>query len=359
MHLLQRGYRRAFTLIELLLAIMISSFVVIALYGVFVTLSRQLYIQDMKMEMHQNSRFAMEILSRSIRMAGFGSANGYVYGTFGSSGDGSKLPAVIAYDADGNNGQDAITVVYMEPSLVMDSDRGTLETCDTDSIYFNPQWDVSDHFVKIQQYKEGDLLMCQDYAAIGNVESYLWPITADAASETTFGTISIDDSVASLSDYSDVCSSGENLSPVMRCSKGQVITFYIDDDDDGVGPGSEDNPVLMMDLNFDYPDNEDIPLVDNIEDLQFEYCMDDGTDTTDCHDRPNFDDDFASADIENLWTVTITLIARSYREDPSYLHTSTRPKIANHAQASSSDNYFREVAATDVTVRNLRLISAQ
>ena len=100
MNILKRGYRRAFTLIELMIAIVISSFVVIALYGVFVTLSRQLFIQDMKMEMNQNSRFAMEILSRSVRMAGFGSANGLIYGTFGSGGESNSLPAVISYDAD-------------------------------------------------------------------------------------------------------------------------------------------------------------------------------------------------------------------------------------------------------------------
>ena len=36
---------------------------------------------------------------------------------------------------------------------------------------------------------------------------------------------------------------------MLRCSKGQVITFYIDANNNGVGPGSAEHPVLMMDLN--------------------------------------------------------------------------------------------------------------
>ena len=118
MNLVRNQLRRAFTLMELIIAIGISSFIVIALYGVFTSQSQRLLIQDMQMEMHQNGRFGLEILTRSIRMAGFGSARGLVYGAMGYGGDSSNLPALISYDADGSNSQDAITVVYMGPSLV-------------------------------------------------------------------------------------------------------------------------------------------------------------------------------------------------------------------------------------------------
>ena len=33
----------------------------------------------------------------------------------------------------------------------------------------------------------------------------------------------------------------------------------------------------MMDFNLDWPSADDVPLVDNIEDVQFEYCVNDGT----------------------------------------------------------------------------------
>ena len=189
----------------------------------------------MKTEINQNGRFGLEFLSSSIRMAGFGSSNGVYYCALGYGGSGNSQPDVVSYDADGNNGQDAITVAYMEPSLVMNTTYSTIEACTTSSITFPPNF--MDYGNRLRQFKNGDLLMCQDYATIGSPESYIWSITAAATTTSPFGTISVDSTASSLSDYSAVCSSSENLTPVMRCSKGQVITFYIDDKYEGVGPG--------------------------------------------------------------------------------------------------------------------------
>ena len=87
-------------MIELAVSISIASIVVIGLYGLFTMQSQQLMTQDMRMEMHQNARFGMEILSRSVRMAGFGS-NGTILGVLGTGGqNSSQLPAVISYDAN-------------------------------------------------------------------------------------------------------------------------------------------------------------------------------------------------------------------------------------------------------------------
>ena len=344
-------------MIELFISVSISTFICVALYGVFTTHSRSLMTQDMRMEMHQNGRFAMEILSRSLRMAGFGSSNGLIYGAMGDGGASNSLPAVISYDADGNNGQDAITVVYMEPGLVMNTDYGSMESCGTSTISFNAQH--LDNGVKLRMFKNGDLLMCQDYAAIGSVETYLWSITDDAQSSSPFGAIYVDDSIASLTDFSSVCPSGSNLTPVMRCSKGQVITFYIDDDDDGVGPGSAKHPVLMMDMDMDYPDNDDVPLVDNIEDMQFQYCIDAGDDSTNCNMMGLWENEVSTSDLINLWAIRISLGIRSNKDDFQDSYAGQRPSIANNSAASSTDYYFRSFMSSEVSVRNLRLLSTQ
>ena len=344
-------------MIELMISIVISTFVCVALYGVFTTHSRSLMTQDLRMEMHQNGRFAMEILSRSLRMAGFGTSNGLVYGAMGYGGDSNSLPVVISYDADGSNGQDAITVVYMEPGLVMDTDYGSLEGCGTSTVTFNPQH--LDNGVKVRMFKEGDLLMCQDYAAIGSVETYLWTITENAQSSSPFGTIYVDDTVSSLTDYSSVCPSGSNLTPVMRCSKGQVITFYIDDEDDQYGPGSPEHPVLMMDLNMNYPNNDDVPLVDNIEDMQFQYCVDAGDDSTNCNMLSKWTHEITTSDLINLWGIRISLGIRSNKDDYQDTFDGERPGIANNSAGSSSDYYFRSFMSSEVAVRNLRLLSTK
>jgi len=349
--------RRGFTLLEMVIAIAIAGFVVAALYGLFTMQSRQFLFQDIQMEMHQNLRFGTDVLSRSIRMAGF-NTNGYVNGVMGSDGtsgssvDASQLQVVIPWDNDGTNGTDAITVVYGDPSTAMNTDYSVLEPCATTSISFQPNRNGNQ--TKLQQFDTGDLLICYDFAAMGNTESYLWDITAvDAAN----GTISVSDLTGGIySDFDDVCPATENLSPIMRCAKGQVLTFYIDDDDDGTGPGTEDHPVLMMDMNFNWPNDDDVPLVDNIEDLQFEYCLEANLGGADCDTAEQWKNDFTANRTADVWAVRINMIVRSSRIDPAGLYTNSRPGLANHAASSSTDGYYRQVISTEVSVRNLRVL---
>ena len=70
---------------------------------------------------------------------------------------------VVSYDGYGTNGSDAITVAYMEPSLVMNTTYSSIPTCTTSSLVFNPNH--LDYFNKLMQFRSGDLLMCYDYAA--------------------------------------------------------------------------------------------------------------------------------------------------------------------------------------------------
>ncbi|MFT4976710.1 MAG: prepilin-type N-terminal cleavage/methylation domain-containing protein, partial [Myxococcota bacterium] len=290
-----RAARQGFTLLEMIVAIAIASFVVAGLYGLFTIQSRQFMFQDLQMEMHQNLRFGTDVLSRSIRMAGF-NTNGTINGLMGSDGtsgtsvDSSTLQAIVPWDSDGSNNTDAITVVYGDPTTTMNTDYSTLEGCSTTTISF--QANRGDNQTKLQQFDTGDLLLCYDFAATGSTEAYLWDITGvDAAG----GKVSVTDlNGGSYNDYDSVCPTTENLSPIMRCAKGQVLTFYIDDTDDGTGPGTEDHPVLMMDMNFNWPNDDDVPLVDNIEDLQFEYCLDSELGTTDCDTPEQWKDDFTT-----------------------------------------------------------------
>lgn len=351
--------RSGFTMIELAVSIAIASFVVIGLFGLFTMQSRQLMTQDMRMEMHQNARFGMEILSRSVRMAGFGS-DGSVFGVLGTGGqDNNILPVVIAYDANNSaSGSDAITVVYMEPSTVMDTTYSSIERCDTSTITFNP--DHLDFRDKLMQLKSGDLLMCQDYAAIGAMETYMWSITSDATTSVPFGAVSVN-SASSIVDYANNCPTSENLSPVMRCSKGQVLTFYIDNTDNGIGPGSPLHPVLMMDLNMNFPNNDDVPLVDNVEDIQFEYCVDAGSKTALCNigNPLNWVDTIVAGQVPSLWSVRISMVLRSPKDDFFETYTGRRPALANNSAAAATDQYYRDIVASVVSVRNMRLLSSE
>lgn len=357
--LARRSARAAFTLLELMIAIAIGGFTVAALYSLFSVQSRQLATQDLQMEMNQNLRFAADMMTRSLRLSGYGSG-GYVYGYYGPNGTtdaGSTLPAVIPWeDPDGDGGPDAITVVYAEPTLMMDTRNDVVEDFTTQTISFRPT--MLDYAAKLQQYNVGELLLCSDYADMTGMRSYLWTITAVNAANGTISVAAND----GFTDFANLFTVNTNLTPIMTCSKGTVMTFYVDDDDDGVGAGTSRYPVLMLDLNMNFPANDDIPLVDNIEDLQLDYCVDDGTGTTDCSLSASWVSGSTidpANDADNVWMVRVGLVSRSSREEFRDQYPGFRPALSNRTASGTpgTDHYFRKVMVTEVTLRNIRALA--
>lgn len=353
---LLRLARRGFTLLEVMVAIAIAAFVTAALYATFSVQSKQFITQDLQMEMNQNMRFAVDMVSRSVRMAGYGTS-GYVTGVLGPSNPGNsseanQLPVIIPWDANGANGTDAITVVYADPSLMMDSSNTVVEACSTTSITFRPG--MMDNATKLTQYDSGDLLICFDYADMRGMETYLWEISGSP--DLTSGAIPVSDN-SGYSDYDAVCGSTENLTPVMTCSKANVYTFYVDDVSDGVGPGSPDHPTLMLDMDMDWPADDDVPLVDDIEDLQFEYCVAGVSGDVDCSLAANWVDGasvVAATQAHDIWMVRMSLVARSTREEPEDLYPGSRRALANRSAGTTTDHYLRQYFSSEITVRNLR-----
>lgn len=346
--------RDGFTLIEMMVAIAIAGFVVAGLYSLFTVQTRQFIFQDLQMEMHQNQRFATDIISRSVRMAGFGTS-GRVTGYLGSDSDvDNDLPAIMAYDNwTGGNGTDAVTVIYGDPSLTLGTKVSYLPNCETTQLSFPTG--ILDYASRLAEYAEGEMVMCMDYASLGGMETYLWVLSADA---TATGDMFVHDAT-SYFDYVSVCPVGENLSPAMYCSKAQVMTFYIDNNDDGIGPGSTNHPVLMVDMDLEFPEDDDIPLVENVEDLQFEYCLLDANGDgiiDNCTDSTAiWVDSVSDVDGSNVQMVRMHLLVRSSRDDPNDKYRNTRPSLANNTVTASTDGYYRQVLTTEVTVRNLRL----
>ncbi len=345
--------RQGFTMIEMITAVAVSLIVVGGLYSLFNLQSKQFMYQDAQMNMHQNLRFAADIISRTVRLSGYGTG-GATRGVLGWDGSSTTednvLPAVVSWDG-GTTGTDAITLLYADPTLEMNSSILTVETCSTSTIDFDMT--MLNYANLIDNYSSGELLMCWDYASIAGTRSWMWEIDGGGASAS--GQIGVTPNTTA--DYLSDCGTTENLPPVMSCSRANVVTFYIDaDSTDGAGPGSSAHPVLMMDLDFDYPgtggSEDDIPLVDDIEDLQLAYCRAD----SDCSDDSAWVDDITAAEGQEVWMVRINLIARTPRLDPRDIHEETRPGLENRSPTATEDGYYRQILTTSVTVRNLRTL---
>lgn len=346
--------RQGFTLVELMISIAIASVVVVGLYSLFTVQTRQFLFQDLQMEMHQNQRFAADVVTRSVRMAGFGT-DGRIAGYLGSDGDvDNDLPAVVAYDAwAGGGGTDAITVVYGDPSLTMGTNVSQLVNCETDTLHFDPT--MLDYSTRLGEFTAGEMMLCMDYAALSGMETYLWVLSGNP---TGTGEVPVYDATSYL-DYQTICPTGENVSPAIFCSKAQVMTFYIDNQTGDAAPGTPQNPVLMVDMDLDFPEADDVPLVENVEDMQFEYCLIDADGdgaTDDCTgSSATWVDSITTDQGDDVQMVRLHLLVRSSRTDPNDLYANSRPALANNAASTDEDGYYRQVMTTQVTVRNLRL----
>jgi hypothetical protein len=233
----------------------------------------------------------------------------------------------------------------MDPSLVIETSPSTQEPCGTNSLTFNAS--NPEVVAALKTFEAGEYVLCYDFANIGGQSAYLWEVTAVAA---TSGELTIRSNTG-FADYDAKCDSSENLTPILTCSKAEVITFYVDSEEDASGPGSAAHPVLMMDLDMDWPEDDDVPLVDDIEDFQVVYCLV----SSDCSVSASWDDEIAEDEGDEVSMVRISLIGRSSRPDVLGRYTSTRPALENRSGASSDDNYYRQVLTTEVTVRNLQI----
>ena len=73
----RRLSKDGFSLIELIVSIAISGIALVVITTTFVSQSQSYYIQEQLVEMQQNARAAMDIMTREIRMAGFNANGGF------------------------------------------------------------------------------------------------------------------------------------------------------------------------------------------------------------------------------------------------------------------------------------------
>lgn len=122
-----------FTLVEVMIALLIGTFLMIGAITILVNSRRTYDMQDDLARLQENARFAVDSIGRDIRMAGYfgcasdietvfnhiNGASGAIFNTNlgleGSEAAGVWLPSNTANDADIRAGTDALTVRYVDP----------------------------------------------------------------------------------------------------------------------------------------------------------------------------------------------------------------------------------------------------
>jgi prepilin-type N-terminal cleavage/methylation domain-containing protein len=86
---------RGLTLIELLVALVISAVIIAAAYRTFMGQQKTYTVQEQVVEMRQNARAAISNMMRELRMTGFGSVSAILPATFGSGPGAVTCPNVV------------------------------------------------------------------------------------------------------------------------------------------------------------------------------------------------------------------------------------------------------------------------
>lgn len=113
-----RSRNAGFTLVELLAVMLISGFVLAAIYTIFISQDRAFRAQEQVAEMDQNIRAAMDLMTREVRLAGYKTSTA----TF--NGIATAQPSTIRILADIN--QDGIILGDTE-DITYSYNAGTLQ----------------------------------------------------------------------------------------------------------------------------------------------------------------------------------------------------------------------------------------
>lgn len=292
-----RSKNAGFSLVELLIALLLSGIVVAAVYGIFISQNRSYVNQNRTSEMQQNARIAMTILSGEFRMAGFG---------FSINGDYS-LPGGTGYAVTPTNsstGPDSVAIQY--GTSVNPTTPATLT-----SAMANSNSSITLAISSTVGFAANDFIIISD----GQNASRLQISGTPGASTIPYTSVS------------------PNIFPTggfgvgSRVYKLRQVTYRVS------------NTILQS--QTDGGAWQDV--VNNIEDLQLAYQ---GTTTP----AGTWVDNPSPVNRTTLTDVQVNIIARSNDIDPNY--TSQRPLVRDHG-AGTSDHFRRRVLTSSIRIRNL------
>ena len=366
----RRLIARGFTLIELIIAVALSSLVGVLIYTVFINQTQAYRMQADMGTMQQNLRVAMEMLSRDVSMAGWGVGwDGAVWG-FGGQGASMGAPPAgasplyglwILEDSPAATNHDAIEIMMQDPNrATWGWVTGSPMPCATASIVFHADFAGQAALYNNNGNASGRI-MCYTPLLRGKPGAFLWNVAGPGAGGAVPVTLN------AQSDYTSECT--QSLPQRMICAPPRYVAYYIDDVADATGIGTPAQPVLyyvpdVLAANASatggYPTPDDIPIAIGIEDMQFEVCM--GGSGIDCTAASTvwtsgFDLAQTTTTWENLTAIRIHLVARTLRPDPRRTAVSAVVdpdpddgfQLAN---TGTADGYHRRLARTQVLMRN-------
>jgi prepilin-type N-terminal cleavage/methylation domain-containing protein len=285
---------RGLTLIELLVAMVISAVLIAAIYRTFIVQYRTYTVQEQVVDMQQNARVAINRMMREIRMAGFGNVS-------------SVLPNFPAIDGPFNNIINPSDSKNIVEGQVTDQVTiiGAFEQISTLVSEATPGTNTIKLAGKASEFD----LANGKYICLGGLETHSVSYIDEEGN-----TITLNENVA-------------NRFPIYTpVFKVKAITYQLRPDN-----RNPQMPVLTREDNTDGGGSQVV--AENIEDLQFRYVLEDGTES----DSP--------ADPSKIRMVRVTVHARTSFRD---LEFKSDPKFK-----VGEGGFRRRTIASNILIRNM------
>jgi type IV pilus assembly protein PilW len=264
----QKNLSSGFTLIEILVALLITSILTVAIYSFFVGQHHAYTVQDQVIEMEQNARAAMDMIRRDLRMAGYHAMGDDLINNLSDFVNVSFIPtSPVTVNLDANpkisegSGTDPDMITFLS----------VLPTTNNPTI-LKEKADIGDTYIIVDltkskgedQYKVGDMLhlgTCSDYARIDNIEFVDLPLETYQYTKLSIDTNPTDSST----------NSGLSRSYEAGVAVGEiyVVSYAVfnDDNDSSYDKHDPGHPVLKRKANgggFQ-------PVAENITDMQLQH----------------------------------------------------------------------------------------
>lgn len=320
---------RGVSLIELMVAIAVGMFVILAVTTVFTNSSRSHAELQRNAAQIENGRYAIEILTEEIQMAGF-------WGPYATASDIPTLPLMCA-TATADLGWDVATLRIPVPIFGYD---GTEVPVGEDCLGF----------------RRGSGALVPDVIAVRRVETVaLAPAAADGSAFLQVSNCNTDPSATpfvfsqNAGDFTlrkRDCATAENI------RRYRTRAFYIGTCSNC--PNVDGLPSLRV-AEFDAVNKviNDTTLVEGIENLKVEYGLDnDGDGQVDVYSTCSGASPCTVADWRNVVTVRVHVLSRTSEASPGYVDQKTYDMGAGGSVGPFNDAFKRHVYTAVVRAVN-------
>lgn len=328
--------QRGFSLVEIMVAVTLSLVLMAGVMQIYLSSKQSFRMQEALSRVQENGRFALEFLSRDIRMADFwGCANvtnvtnnlnpagGTGYIDYGDGGLG-------ATDNDGLNGSDTLTLrgafgtsLNLLPNGA--AGYGPLQSSDITTTVDN-------------ELSQCDILLVADCSAADVFQ--LTNANPNGSGQIVHNT----GATCGPGNYNPGSCTGGNAHCLSKIYGGDASIYRMQELDYYLAAATQGGQTALFRRQTTSTVQE-LELVDGIADLQFQY----GEDTDDDNTANYYVDADSVVDINNVVSVRIWVLSRSYEDNltpaPQTYEWETGPVTAD-------DNRLYQVFTTTVTLRN-------